>query len=1236
MAVVPPPDSPPPRVRFWTTHPWTGKPIRVSRSPSPDYERMVERWANSTKREAMTGLVRPVAKGHPLPRTAPIDPNSTWALFSGSLFGLQQGAIPNVVDLHSPRVGRAFNWQPEGSLQATPLVIFPADPENPLCPPYPGLPPTNFDNPMNPVACFSDGGLGKWDPRYYPQVYNPRQPWLAFHQAPKPVSWWHGHVDLPTKGWASYNPHAKNLYRSPEPYYLPVTEFFDWRRPGRPDLGGCWKFTLLAQLFVARTSKERTVLAKVDDLREVLPEFDFGRFDLPWYDDLSFEDARKWTTWQEGRDALGRMCRYIAELEAFSCWLWATRSIGKGHFSRDPPCHTSFGQFMGTWAVTISSQSEWMDLYKGFVPIYVISELPASHSLVTQDLRFGELDGGERYRDNRFDAQHLMPNSIVTLPTIPPSPRPSSITFPRQNPIPSEIKSPLSPQDHDCLPNILRIVQIDPSPPLAHNKPWTSYLFTHSLAEGRVRLQDVSGSQNRWALAFKEQCFDLFYYVPPLDDILRVDTDPHPFFWICTESIERTDTHYEERFDKAGNYWWFRLARDKRLRKARRLPYAFSYPQHNITIHSAFPFPGRSPYLGRVDRCEPLKQVGPDLVPRRYFRQPPDSITEDMQPDPDYEWLPPEDISMENLTSEVMVPQGVQVETFGTFEDQFTQLEDALDQAIQNNPVPMDESSLLDAQITRFNMQRVELQMRVSRRLFKPIKGIHLQANSVTPWQLSKSANIYVWPLRFAGLHGDASQEILLRTLSRQYQVRLEDIIVIIAYQELDCSQTIDIGLRYAEDALWLWCLLHGTVADDRHIEVYPLKGLYGIGKALELPTASYRPGRDRAQRLRALLTLQELWPKNGDFPSDDMGHAATILSSRGNSGMVLNEYCPGEQLLPEFIPLMTFAVFPQLPSLRHVGEVPAMRWSREIYLLDGKERTQAVSLSAACEGNFNLFDLCLSKEAVSSTSTSRREVTFRRPTQSQLHRSSSKPYDPPPSRQLEEGEISDSGPSKQMRRRGKRAKLQRTATDKADPGMAQDMNCKARRSLASAVISSGNTLQAGSIIPLDPFIPLPNLPLVKLLSQWWDWLDQSRHHLDSKHDDPQYTEYDFTILQLVFTNQARLRNVYGKERRACQAALEKREPWLSRRQINEASLYMATREIQEGKLLPYLYTVTDTCTAAHIAELEVPEDDEIDTEEGPKVLCIIQNYTPKLTPSTRKIHCPWGHSVQYSWTYII
>jgi hypothetical protein len=113
------------------------------------------------------------------------------------------------------------------------------------------------------------------------------------------------------------------------------------------------------------------------------------------------------------------------------------------------------------------------------------------------------------------------------------------------------------------------------------------------------------------------------------------------------------------------------------------------------------------------------------------------------------------------------------------------------------------------------------------------------------------------------------------------------------------------------------------------------------------------------------------------------------------------------------------------------------MRWSLELHYLDGKERIKTVDLSAACEGDIDLFVLLSTKQPSipsSSISSEQREVAFRQSMQSRTRSRSSKPYAVTPSSELEEGEISDPGPFRPMRKRGNRAKHNRKAINKADP----------------------------------------------------------------------------------------------------------------------------------------------------------------------------------------------------------
>jgi hypothetical protein len=46
-------------------------------------------------------------------------------------------------------------------------------------PPYPGVAPSNANDMTIGGHGFMDGSLGRFDFRWYPQIYNPRRPWLG-------------------------------------------------------------------------------------------------------------------------------------------------------------------------------------------------------------------------------------------------------------------------------------------------------------------------------------------------------------------------------------------------------------------------------------------------------------------------------------------------------------------------------------------------------------------------------------------------------------------------------------------------------------------------------------------------------------------------------------------------------------------------------------------------------------------------------------------------------------------------------------------------------------------------------------------------------------------------------------------------------------------------------------------------------------------------------------------------
>ncbi|PVF92227.1 hypothetical protein CPB86DRAFT_843859 [Serendipita vermifera] len=1151
----------------YTRHARTDKLIWFTRTPSPDPEVEREaRWLRSIERLDVFHLTRKLPEGaHHVP-VSPTDPHSTWAISSGVVLGLQRTALPDFVDLESSRVGRAFKWQStEEPSTLLHLVIFPDDPKNPLCPPYPGLPPIDFDDPENPITCFSDGGLGKWDPRYFPQLFDATCPWLPYHRAPRSVSWWYEEF-IPEMDKGELLPRGLGTYDRPlVPFYLPVTEFFVWNEPGHPEKGGHWRQDLLASLFVARRSAEHNLLSNHRALGDYFPNFDFSPFKLPWYDRLEYNHARQWTTWIEGRDALGRTCRYIAEIEAFAHWLWAIRSMFRNPPYRTAPQRPYYEEFIGAWAGTISSKKEWINLHRGLVPLYLISELPSTHPIVKKGLKNGDLDAGERYRRNHFDFAHDMPNTVASLPTLSFANALVRNSYCRHDTVPCDIVSPrlVHPQ------SLLSFVWHDPSHTISAHKPWTSYIFTDPDVEMESPLQNLENETNRSLLSFKIEALQLFF-VPPFSHVLTVEHYRHPLFWLIDEISEKAETHYEEHCDTAINYWWFRRVHGSKRELARALPYMFSYPANNIIIHSSYPFPGKSPLVGLLSMCHPSYYERHDRNPRHYFlkrinderRQAALSSTSE----PDFIWLPPEDVLILNHEEPAFEPLDFVEPVYDPPLQQIIRLEGVRDQAPDNNNVISldDVEQLLKA-------QHAELEWQRQRHLFNPIKGVDLLATFVQPWRPTDVSEVFVWPLRVAGLHAESMPAKLLSVLAEQFSVSSNDIILVASYHEIGMSHTIELGLRHAEDALWVWCLLHGASADDRLLDVYPVKAMKGSGTMLIPCPPSGSDSHTRARRFHDLFALWRLWPVNGEFGTQLDGARHSLLSSEG-------DILSSASLTPS-------PFFRCLPSLLPEDEMtPAIQLSKPELRLDGIERLpNRYDLHSSVETDFQFQTLGFHQESstAGSSRSKRRKVEF----------------------DVEGGVLNVSA------HHGRRHK--RSRDEAKDPTAARTTTSKERRSFAIMTRFRAEELRTACVLPLplfhDPIsqVPAPKVPtskvspskdMVEIATNWWDWLDKCRDALDEEQDNPDASKYDWTILPTVFIQMARLRGVYGMDRVAIDTALQKRTPWVSKRQVSKDVLYKVASTAQPGPVPIHPEDLEDP------AEDRSPEDlqDSMDTSWQP------------------------------------
>jgi hypothetical protein len=168
------------------------------------------------------------------------------------------------------------------------------------------------------------------------------------------------------------------------------------------------------------------------------------------------------------------------------------------------------------------------------------------------------------------------------------------------------------------------------------------------------------------------------------------------------------------------------------------------------------------------------------------------------------------------------------------------------------------------------HQQCMQVDMQVQHNLFRPIRGNRngdtLRSEYVIPWQALSHRDSIVWPLRIAQLHGDVQVEALLDVLCNQVEMKKSDIILFCSYTELDSTRTVDLGLWYSEDAIWIWCLLHGVQVDDHYLNVYPLGSMKGSVTAIDIGPIPLREMTSRLHCLDAILFHEALWPQNGQF----------------------------------------------------------------------------------------------------------------------------------------------------------------------------------------------------------------------------------------------------------------------------------------------------------------------------------------------------------------------------------
>ncbi|KAG8824501.1 hypothetical protein FRC17_009081 [Serendipita sp. 399] len=830
--------------------------------------------------------------------TLPRTPDLSWLYDRHVLLGLNDGAIPQSVDLCTPRVGRAFRFDahlvkrsgPKSSLSevSIPIAMFGACPSINAIPPYPGVPPKFSTTPNCDVSCHVDGTYGAFDARRYPQLYDSRRPWLPFYDNPASLA---------------FDPTCCEV-ASPN-------DFFYWNEPGQPSHDGSWVHRWLHSLFSRREHVEArfahlvSIAAKLNGLRSFNgPSQHHATYDLPWYDPLSYKQAKKWRYWLDGREPLSYTLQYVAAMNTLNRWLQAqidTQKWGWSDWDKEMPDQS----LMGAWASTITRQEDWLFLMRFRVPVYVVTRIPSDHPSSRQ-LQPGNLDADEHYRMNAFDSHHRLGPSWTTRYRHLHSFVPGLRLACRAEYMPCELLN--------IPPPTLPANTVATSPLLG----WKSAIYQHNVPrfDASVYTQQIKAAPARRSVD------ELF---PVALSKLQAEIDRHPLLNAIGSKFARNGnqtSQFVELYDSdADGYYPRRLGRGTPYAKATigTSSYCWKYPAERIEIYLDYQFPGRSYLFGRVvhdfEDDVPDSDADDDddvldkekISPRKYFRDKPtrnqiplftwqlsdshrrnegspsrNSINSPSSVPHTPTNLTPVPLSTEQFIVTVDPPWIVFIgwlrESYEAQERQMPQpsfvsglFTDYVDQlakfqnCIEEKPfwalVKMQAERTVNATITVDSVKTIRanrslLQERLQRRFFRPVLGDHTVAPRPVPWRVTDgSSRDICYPIRLSGVHGDVQTTTVLAMLESTLGIPQHFIVILSSSQEVDTTRSFELGLRYCEDALLISLLLHGVEVDERLLEV---QFLYAMSKKVDvimLPEdATLRSPRERLKQIWALL----------------------------------------------------------------------------------------------------------------------------------------------------------------------------------------------------------------------------------------------------------------------------------------------------------------------------------------------------------------------------------------------
>lgn len=161
--------------------------------------------------------------------------------------------------------------------------------------------------------------------------------------------------------------------------------------------------------------------------------------------------------------------------------------------------------------------------------------------------------------------------------------------------------------------------------------------------------------------------------------------------------------------------------------------------------------------------------------------------------------------------------------------------------------------------INQIEDQRRSLSSYISKRFFYHRYERGYRSTKVLRWDYycaDGGQYIKCFPVRIANIPGSETPiPILLAVLETS---GVQDFVAISIYSEADTSTTINVGLRYPEDALMVWSTIHGIQCGDRLLEVYPVKAVLGGSAVTSRPFSRTRGYFERMQVVAAVISREQ------------------------------------------------------------------------------------------------------------------------------------------------------------------------------------------------------------------------------------------------------------------------------------------------------------------------------------------------------------------------------------------